>query len=99
LNFNAFSLPAPGTFGNCAPRNFFAPNFSNVDLSLFKEIPIHESMRLQFRVETFNSFNHASFAAPNSFWAPGGQGSFGFVTSALPNTNPRNIQLGLKFYF
>jgi hypothetical protein len=99
LNFNAFSLPDPGTFGDCAPRNFFAPRFADVDLSLFKEIPFKESRRLEFRLETFNTLNHASFAAPNFFWAPGLQGSFGYVTSALPFTNPRQIQLALKLYF
>jgi hypothetical protein len=31
--------------------------------------------------------------------APGLQGSFGYVTSTMPNTFPRQIQLALKLFF
>jgi hypothetical protein len=99
LNFDAFALPSPGSFGNCAPRAFFGPRFANVDLSLFKSVTLPESTRLEFRVEAFNSFNHAQFANPGSAYSPATVGSFGYVTSALTNTNPREIQLALKLYF
>ncbi|MGI8919818.1 MAG: carboxypeptidase regulatory-like domain-containing protein [Pyrinomonadaceae bacterium] len=66
LNPAAFSVPAPGTFGDL-PRNALrGPNFRQVDLILNKRIPITETMRLEFRTEIFNIFNRANFALPSS---------------------------------
>lgn len=66
LNPAAFSVPAPGTFGDL-PRNALrGPNFRQVDFILNKRIPITETMRLEFRTEVFNVFNRANFALPGS---------------------------------
>jgi hypothetical protein len=99
LQFDAFSLPSPGTFGDCGPRDWHGPGFLNWDFSVFREIPVHEAMRFEFRLEIFNILNHAQFNNPSSFWAPGQEGSFGYVTSNLSNSNPRELQLAMKFYF
>lgn len=51
-------------------------------------------MRLQFRAELFNSFNHPTFGTPVSlFTSP----QFGRVTSTV--STARQIQLGLKLIF
>ncbi len=66
LNPAAFSLPAPGTFGNL-PRNALrGPNFYQVDLVLGKRFRISERIGVQFRTEVFNLFNRANFANPSS---------------------------------
>ena len=66
LNPAAFSIPAPGTFGDL-PRNALrGPNFRQVDLIFNKRIPITETMRLEFRTEVFNVFNRTNFALPSS---------------------------------
>jgi hypothetical protein len=66
-------------------------------MSLFKEFSMakyREGMRMEFRFEAFNVFNHANFAGPDSI-VDGG--SFGQITSL---SDPmREVQLGLKFYF
>ena len=61
INPNAFALPASGPPGD-APRNF-ARGFSasQMDFAVRREFPIHEGLKLQFRAETFNIFNHPSF--------------------------------------
>jgi hypothetical protein len=55
---------------------------------------VREGMRMEFRAEAFNVFNHPQFDAPDTSL---GDGSFGQITGL---TNPmRELQLGLKFYF
>ncbi len=55
--------------------------------------PITERVRLQFRVEYFNIFNHTNFANPAASFSGAG---FGTITTAA---DPRIAQLALKVYF
>lgn len=58
-----FCLPAPGQDG--AGRNIFtAPSYWNVDLGFIKTFSLTERVKLQFRTEMFNAFNHANFDNP-----------------------------------
>jgi hypothetical protein len=87
------------TLGN-APRTITSvrqPPLRLVNLSLFKEFPIsriREGMRLEFRAEATNAFNHPQFAGPN---VTSGSNNFGTITHL--NDGPRQMQLGLKLYF
>jgi hypothetical protein len=89
-------------------------NFWNVDFALAKNIPIKESMKLQFRAEAFNVFNHMVLGVPgnaNGTSAPSIAPSFSTATnsvsygtaavvSSLANgNNPRELQLAVKFSF
>ena len=75
LNLAAFKVPCTlDVDGNCLPDSFHfgslgrnslpGPNYRNFDLSLFKTTPITDRVRLQFRVETFNLFNHPNLSSP-----------------------------------
>jgi hypothetical protein len=83
-----------------APRTISSvrqPGARDVSMSLFKEFPmgkLREGMHLEFRVESFNTFNHPHFQGPD---ANVGSPNFGKITSTLGN--PRNLQFGLKLYF
>ncbi|MGH9970128.1 MAG: carboxypeptidase regulatory-like domain-containing protein [Pyrinomonadaceae bacterium] len=66
LNPAAFAIPLPGQFGNLARNALRGPNFRQVDFIFNKRIPISESVRIEFRTEVFNIFNHANFALPSS---------------------------------
>jgi len=99
LNINAFAYAPYGSFGN-APRYFSnvrGPHFQNWDTALEKNWAIRESMRAQFRFETFNSANHANFYTPGpantSLYSPG---AFGQITTAF---QPRVVQFAGKFYW
>jgi hypothetical protein len=66
LNPSAFATPAPGTFGNLARNAPRGPGFWQSDLIFNKRIPLTEKVKLEFRTEIFNVFNHANFANPSS---------------------------------
>jgi hypothetical protein len=91
----AFSLPALGSFGNLKHNALRAPGRDNWNLSLFKSFVFNgeRGSRLEFRAETFNTWNHTQFHdVSNNFQSS----NFGQFTSAF---DPRILQLGLKLYF
>jgi hypothetical protein len=62
-NNDAFALPPPGSNGS--GRNIFtASNYWNLDLGFIKTFHFTERVRMQFRTEMFNAFNHANFDNP-----------------------------------
>ena len=66
FNTAAFALPAAYTFGNEGRNNMTGPSFKNLDFSAYKNFLFTERMRLQFRAEFFNIFNHPSFGLPDN---------------------------------
>ena len=100
LYFNSalFSMNALGTPGNASRRFFHGPGIDNHDMALAKTIPITESKLLLFRIETFNTFNHAQFYGPAS--VDGNISdlgtTFGHVVSSAPG---RVMQFAAKFTF
>jgi Carboxypeptidase regulatory-like domain len=96
FNVNAFAVPAPYTYGNTARLLDYlrAPGAVQLDMSLYKNIPIRDQMHLQFRAEVFNLLNHPQFDLPNTVIGSPQAG----VISDQVNT-PRDIQLALKFLF
>jgi len=71
INPSAFSTPC-SNLSSCNPygseqkNQFFGPGNVNTDLSLFKEFPIHEDVRFQFRVESFNVFGNVNLGNPKT---------------------------------
>src|SRR5881396_3575395 len=99
----AFTVPLAGTFGNAGRSTFRGPGLFNLDTSLFKRIPIRESVTLQFRAEAFNVLNHVNFAFPNQVVFQGNSANYGYSESAGEITNTatasRQIQFALKLLF
>jgi len=62
------------------------------DVGLFKTFTIHESLRLQFRAESFNISNSVWFGSPNTTVT---SSAFGTVSPSQAN-DPRNVQLALR---
>src|SRR5215469_2951062 len=109
FNPAAFATPGLYQYGNSGRNIIVGPGTRQVDLSLFKNIPLpREGMRMEFRAETFNLFNHPQFNNPNENGATATAAAIGIPTSGTLNYagNPaffqrtsRQIQLALKLYF
>ena len=77
-----------------APRNGIrGPGYQRWDLSMFKNFHMTERTNMQFRFETFNTFNHTNWSSINSAL---GSAGYGTITGAR---DPRIAQLALKFKF
>jgi hypothetical protein len=101
FNTAAFGPNAIGTFGNAGRNDLRRPGSFNVNLSLFRHFQITEKVRAEFRVEAFNSFNHANFdlfLITNAYTNSENRTSpsFGRITSAA---DPRLLQVALKLRF
>jgi hypothetical protein len=93
INPAAFAVPSSG-YGN-APRNFVRGfGVWQIDLAVRREFPIYEGLRLQFRAEAFNVFNHPNFGMINANYCSPDPSSpnfqpactFGQATSTLANS-------------
>ena len=96
-----FQLPERGTFGNSATTQIRGPGINNWDISLMKNLPITERVRMQFRVEAYNAFNHTQFASLDTtarFDAQGNQVNSRFG-EFLSSRAPRIMQFALRLYF
>jgi Carboxypeptidase regulatory-like domain/TonB dependent receptor len=96
FNTAAFAENALGTPGTAKRRFFYGPGMDNYDLALLKNVRLTEAKSLQFRIEAFNSFNHAQFFGPQAVDGNIDSSTFGNVIGA---TSPRLVQLGFKFLF
>jgi len=105
LNPNAFANPPVATqIGQSgtaplggSPTPVRGPGFQNLDMSLFKQFPIHEAVKLEFRAEAFNLPNWHSFANPSANLNFLNTAGFSQITSS--RSNPRILQLALKLYY
>jgi len=93
FNPAAFALPPAGTFGNAGRNILTGPGSYNLDSSLFRMFPVREGMKLQFRAEFFNTFNHANLSLPV---ASVSAVNIGRIQGA---TAPRILQFGLRLVF
>ena len=64
------------------------------DYSIIKNFPAGETVKIQFRAEVFNAWNHANFNAPNTTPA---NSAFGQITST--SSDARTWQFALKLTF
>jgi hypothetical protein len=84
-------------FGNTPNGILREPDQADVDLSLSKNLQVHwpkEGASVKFRADFFNTLNHPNFAGPSNAL---GTASFGKIT--YMSTNPRVVQLALRYSF
>jgi hypothetical protein len=96
FNTALFSPNSLGTQGNAARRPFYGPGVNNFDVALHKLTKLTESKSIEFRFETFNTFNHAQFDGSGSVDGNINDATFGKVVKAAA---PRISQIALKFLF
>lgn len=94
FNVSCFQAAPANELGNASRTPVSGPDFVNTDLSIIKHFPVKESLRIDFRAEFFNLFNHAQFGTPV---ADIEAANFGAITSTV--NNPRVIQFAIKAAF
>ncbi len=104
INPAAFARPLDGQYGNLHRNALRLPHITNVDASLFKNFAIRENMRLTFRAESFNLFNHTQIWGINTGFVGDNPGSLISATDknlGQPNAfrDARILQLALRFSF
>ncbi|WP_263415895.1 TonB-dependent receptor [Terriglobus albidus] len=100
INLAAVSLPAAGgnPFGNMARDPGRGPTFNTLNLAINKrfQTPL-ESVKIEFRGEMYNAFNHTNFTTPGGGISAGTSGlTGGTITSTF---DPRIVQFGAKVLF
>jgi len=94
-----------GQRGNAPKVSFYGPGMTNFDTALFKNFPVKDKVTMQFRLETYNTFNHsefngvnasAVFANASSASTPQTSSTFGRLSSTA---NPRYLQLALRISY
>ena len=102
---SSFSVPVcsagPDCYGNLGHNLVRGPGRDSWNLSLFKSFVISDERgsRFEFRVESFNPWNHTQFRGDyngGGISTNVGAGNFGAITGAF---DPREFQLGAKLIF
>jgi hypothetical protein len=112
LNPQAFVIPTELRQGNLGRNVLRGFPFSQVDVALHRSFALFESVKLQFKMEVFNVFNHPNFADPigdlnnSQFGLSPAMLGRGLTTSSNTGFNPmfqaggpRAIQFALKLQF
>ena len=88
------TVPQTGErIGNAGRNTIRGPGFASTDLSLFKNIDITPTQRIQLRIEAFNVFDQTRFSNPSGAI---GTANFGRITAAADG---RVMQFGVKYLF
>jgi hypothetical protein len=92
-----FTPPPAGTFNlqRGIRDNLYAPGLVNWNIALIKAFPVFRENGFEFRAEAYNFPNHPNLASPN--YTPTSS-QFGEVT-AKTTSNPRTLQVGLRYQF
>ena len=95
--FDTSVFTAVPRFGSLGRNVVIGPGFNNVDFSVIKNTTLGENVRMQFRAEVFDLFNHANFGPPGTVV---GTPAFGQIISTRFPTgesgSSRQIQFAVK---
>ena len=101
VKISCFAVPNPiNQLGNSGRNSVTGPGLFNLDFSLFKNFPIREALKGQFRAEFFNILNRPNFESPNDnrvILNQDGSSPSNAGAITLMNTTSRQIQFALKF--
>ena len=87
---------------NTGKNEFYGPAGYNIDIATFKDTSLTEKLKLQFRFEVYNLFNHPLFGQPDNIFYQG-NATFSESTSTIVRadgtTSARQMQFALKLIF
>jgi hypothetical protein len=100
-NDGRFTFPLFGGPGNVQRNTFYGPAYKNFDMVISKNTKLTERIRLEFRSEYYNIFNHPNFQQPDNFINDGA--TFGQSTAEVGRndgtTGARQLQFAMKLHF
>lgn len=101
LNIAAFAVPPVGRVGNLGRNVLKGPHAINFDFSLFKNFPVTERQKVEFRAEMFNIFNTPQFGNPSgNITAPATFGrSLSTISTSSGFATNRQVQFALRYMF
>jgi hypothetical protein len=104
FNSSAFTKPADGTWGNVRRNSLYGPHMNVFNMSAAKSFGLPwEDIKIEFRADASNVFNHPSFSNPSGVNLGGSSGSGMPYTSTdtitSVNIGGRNLQLMLRVSF
>ena len=104
-----FGATPTGRVGTSGRNQYYGPGIQNFDFALAKTFPVTEQVRMQFRADFFNIFNHTNFSNPQNnvsnvnfgkiTQTVGSATATAVGTTAGPLGGPRLIQLSLRLQF
>jgi hypothetical protein len=89
-----FAIPPSGYFGDSGATVLNGPGIKNWDVGIAKSVTLKELVKLQWRGEMFNVWNHTQFQQPDGNAGDGP--TFGRISATRP---PRLLQVALKVYW
>jgi hypothetical protein len=89
-----FPIPPSGYFGDSGATVVYGPGINNWDVGIAKSITLRELVKLQWRGEVFNTWNHTQFQPPDG--NAGNGATFGRISATR---SPRLFQLAMKVYW
>ncbi len=92
---SAFSAALPGRIGNLARNYFHGPGSHVWDMSMFKDIPVTETIKSELRLEMYNVTNTPQFQNPTGDL---NSGDFGKQNNAKLSSE-RRLQIALRLIF
>ncbi|MGH9606398.1 MAG: carboxypeptidase regulatory-like domain-containing protein [Terracidiphilus sp.] len=93
----AFETPAIGTFGNLGRNTLQGQTFWNLDSSVMRDFPIHDTVAFSLQVQAFNTLNHPVLNTPGSTTTT--PSSLGVITSVATGNANRILQFSGKISF
>lgn len=105
FNTDAFARPVAGRVGDFCCGVLRSPRVGRLNVSLGKDIPLTEQVRLRFSGEFFNFTNSLQWGIPDgnlsspNFGRISGPGSGQGANASDPGTGQRIVQLGLRIEF
>jgi hypothetical protein len=107
VSVGPFCPPPAGQVGNIPRNGLRGFGTWQTDLAIRKEFPLHDRLKLHFRAEAFNLFNHPNFGSIINLTSAGSLfGKANATLNTLSSANalygtggPRSLQLALKLQF
>lgn len=96
FNTDVFTVPAYGFFGNASNGSIRGPKEVAFNVALYKEFPLSERVKFNFRAEAFNIANHPSFGLNT------GVGPYAINPGQInpaSATDPRILEMVARFTF